>query len=159
MDNTLGADPSFTRKSLSPSLRMSLENVAPLDDGLCMNPEALHHSTLEMNQPPLPPPPAPNHAPPPGMSVRPGGLSPLSHTLWKSTLQKASPIVGDLSAWLTWKDLDVFAINGRGEKRPILSGITGYAEPGHMMAIMGPSGSGKSMLLDTLAGTHTSSCP
>lgn len=54
--------------------------------------------------------------------------------------------------FLTWKGLWVTVPDGRKGRRPILQGLTGYAEPGEMLAIMGPSGCGKSSLLDSLAG-------
>ncbi|KAL1807493.1 hypothetical protein ACET3Z_024483 [Daucus carota] len=38
-----------------------------------------------------------------------------------------------------------------GGRRPILKGL-GYVSPGECLAIMGPSGFGKSTLLDILAG-------
>ncbi|PPD75861.1 hypothetical protein GOBAR_DD27213 [Gossypium barbadense] len=53
--------------------------------------------------------------------------------------------------FLTWADLWVTVSKGRKGSRAILQGLTGYAEPGKMLAIMGPSGCGKSTLLDTLA--------
>eukprot|EP01018_Ginkgo_biloba_P007515 Gb_05241 [translate_table: standard] len=53
-------------------------------------------------------------------------------------------------AWLTWNNLWVTA--NRGKTRALLQGLTDYAQPGQIMAIMGPSGSGKSNLLHTLAG-------
>lgn len=38
-----------------------------------------------------------------------------------------------------------------GRKKTILRGITGVAQPGEIMAILGPSGAGKTSLLDFLA--------
>ncbi|XAR60362.1 Xenobiotic-transporting ATPase [Bertholletia excelsa] len=61
-------------------------------------------------------------------------------------------------AYLAWEDLTVVLPNfGRGPTKRLLSGLTGYAEPGRIMAIMGPSGSGKSTLLDSLAGRLSTS--
>lgn len=54
--------------------------------------------------------------------------------------------------FLTWKDLCVTLAAQRNGRRAILQGLTGYAEPGEVLAIMGPSGCGKSTLLDALAG-------
>lgn len=54
---------------------------------------------------------------------------------------------------LTWKDLRVTASDRKnGNPMILLDGLTGYAEPGQVLAIMGPSGCGKSTLLDALAG-------
>ncbi|KAJ6683601.1 hypothetical protein OIU85_007305 [Salix viminalis] len=54
--------------------------------------------------------------------------------------------------FLTWEDLWVTVSNGKRGSKSILQGLTGYAQPGEVMAIMGPSGCGKSTLLDALAG-------
>ena len=52
---------------------------------------------------------------------------------------------------VTWENLWVTVPDGK-KRKPILQGLTGYAQPGRLLAIMGPSGCGKSTLLDALAG-------
>lgn len=60
--------------------------------------------------------------------------------------------------YLTWEDLQVTVPNGRKGRKPILKALTGYAQPGKLLAIMGPSGCGKSTLLDALAGMISCVC-
>ncbi|XP_004289302.1 PREDICTED: ABC transporter G family member 11-like [Fragaria vesca subsp. vesca] len=60
-------------------------------------------------------------------------------------------------ASLTWDDLWVGVSDGKGGQKMILQGLTGFAQPGEVLAIMGPSGCGKSTLLDALGGRLSSS--
>lgn len=53
-------------------------------------------------------------------------------------------------AYLAWEHLTVL-LPRRPAKR-LLTNLNGYASPGRVLALMGPSGSGKSLLLDSLAG-------
>lgn len=81
-------------------------------------------------------------------------MSPLSETLWRERSKSGEGYYdgGDVSARLTWKEVTVTVTLSKGETQRVLEGLTGYAEPGSFTALMGPSGSGKSSLLDALAG-------
>jgi ABC-type multidrug transport system fused ATPase/permease subunit len=55
-------------------------------------------------------------------------------------------VAGDdkgVCARLTWSDLWVSVTDAKGEDQTVLHGLSGYAEPGGMLAILGPSGSGQ----------------
>ncbi|KAL8170871.1 hypothetical protein V2J09_022675 [Rumex salicifolius] len=61
-------------------------------------------------------------------------------------------------AYVVWEDVGVLLPVGpgpsgkvHGPTRRLLNGLYGYAQPGRIMALMGPSASGKSTLLDCLA--------
>uniref|UniRef100_A0A6B2L0A8 ABC transporter domain-containing protein n=1 Tax=Arcella intermedia TaxID=1963864 RepID=A0A6B2L0A8_9EUKA len=56
-------------------------------------------------------------------------------------------------AVLAWKDIHYTVKVGK-EEREILKGISGYARPGELLAIIGSTGCGKSTLLDILAGRN-----
>ncbi|THG08715.1 hypothetical protein TEA_017942 [Camellia sinensis var. sinensis] len=54
--------------------------------------------------------------------------------------------------YLVWEDLRVVVPNfGNGHTKKLINGLTGFAEPGRIIVIMGPSGSGKSTLLHSLS--------
>ena len=50
----------------------------------------------------------------------------------------------------TWSDIEYSVPYGNGTKK-LLNGVSGYAKPGLMIALMGASGAGKTTLLNTLA--------
>ncbi|CAK9163267.1 unnamed protein product [Ilex paraguariensis] len=60
---------------------------------------------------------------------------------------------GNNGVFLTWKELWVTVPEKKGDRRPILQGLTGYVRSGEVLAVMGPSGCVKSTLLDALART------
>jgi ABC-type multidrug transport system ATPase subunit len=68
----------------------------------------------------------------------------------------APPICGNMIT-LSWKDLSYSIHTGAGTQKHILKNIHGQAEPGRLIAIMGPTGSGKTSLLNLLAA-RTLSC-
>ncbi|XP_045797656.1 ABC transporter G family member 15-like [Trifolium pratense] len=52
---------------------------------------------------------------------------------------------------MIWEDLTVTI---GADNKKLLDAVTGFAQPGRIMAVMGPSGCGKTTLLTSLAGTH-----
>jgi len=91
---------------------------------------------------------APAPAPAPTRKSSSGDLRALRETL------PFSPV------WLSFNDIhytvQVRNSEGATVDRPLLRGVTGYAEPGKLTALMGASGAGKTTLLDVLAGRKNS---
>ena len=54
------------------------------------------------------------------------------------------------SLTVEWNNLNFTVTTPEGEKR-ILNDVSGFAKPGQLLAIMGPSGAGKTSLLNALA--------
>ncbi|RDX79693.1 ABC transporter G family member 11, partial [Mucuna pruriens] len=55
----------------------------------------------------------------------------------------------EIGICLSWKDVWVTASVGRNGSKTILEGLTGYAKPGQLLAIMGPSGMYQSDTFET----------
>lgn len=51
---------------------------------------------------------------------------------------------------LTWKNLD-YHVQYEGAEKQLLREVCGFAKPGHLLALMGTSGAGKTTLMDVLA--------
>ncbi|KAL5753397.1 hypothetical protein ACOSQ2_023904 [Xanthoceras sorbifolium] len=81
---------------------------------------------------------------------------PFSTAFHQPMKKEMEPVPHNNGVFLTWKDLHVKVSKGKNGSHLILQGLTGYAEPGEVLAIMGPSGSGKSSLLDAMAGRLSS---
>jgi ABC-type glutathione transport system ATPase component len=110
-----------------------------------------------------------------GKSFRPPPFAPMPVHRPSSSLEisvengvdgRAAPVVRETSlrrvdqgVVLSWEDLWVSADGGKTGHVPILCGVNGYARPGEVLAIMGPSCCGKSTLLDSLAGIHARESP
>ena len=56
---------------------------------------------------------------------------------------------------VAWRSLRYTVKLADGSSRTLLNGISGVAQPGHFVALMGASGAGKTTLLDVLAGRKT----
>ncbi|BBN02622.1 protein MpABCG7 [Marchantia polymorpha subsp. ruderalis] len=82
------------------------------------------------------------------------GLSITSTSLSSPLDGSRSSTSGPRTATLTFKDLKV-TVQVRGAPRVVIDSVSGYAEPTKILGIMGPRESGKTSLLDTLAGRLT----
>ena len=86
------------------------------------------------------------------LTLTPSVPSPLSTTLGTAS---ASSVLPFTPLALAWRDLTYtvqLSARAGGGHRQLLMGITGYAKPGRLLALMGASGAGKTTLLDVLAG-------
>jgi ABC-type multidrug transport system fused ATPase/permease subunit len=52
------------------------------------------------------------------------------------------PVNAQSPTAFTWKDID-YMVNFKGSPKRLLHGVSGYVEPGHLLALMGSSGAGK----------------
>ena len=88
-------------------------------------------------------------------------VSPMSSALHKASARRASDHNGgglifsgvrDESVSLEWRDVDYILPQSDGSERYILQGCAGNVQPGELCCIIGPSGAGKTSLLNILAG-------
>jgi ABC-type multidrug transport system ATPase subunit/ABC-type multidrug transport system permease subunit len=86
-----------------------------------------------------------------------GSMVKAESSLGGSTLKTLREALPFSPTWLTFSDI-VYTVKVPGPNgselidRPLLRGVSGYAEPGKLTALMGASGAGKTTLLDVLAG-------
>eukprot|EP00729_Bicosta_minor_P011839 gene11839-2362_t len=53
---------------------------------------------------------------------------------------------------VVFEDVKYTVTTRKGESKEILHGVSGSVKPGELCCIIGPSGAGKTSLMDTLAG-------
>jgi ATP-binding cassette subfamily G (WHITE) protein 2 (SNQ2) len=68
--------------------------------------------------------------------------------------QEALASLAKSESVFTWKDVS-YTVPFRGGQKRLLNGVSGYAKPGKMVALMGASGAGKTTLLNTLSQRQT----
>ncbi|KAG2388467.1 hypothetical protein C9374_000631 [Naegleria lovaniensis] len=122
------------------SIIINIDNVHPIDMDNPPNPlvpscstsSSSSSSTLEQQQQPQQPP-----ITPPRESI--GGLSSLNR-------QQQYFFSRDQQCFMEWKNISYPSM-----KKPLLDNLSGFAVPGKITALVGPAGSGKSMLLRVLS--------
>ena len=67
-------------------------------------------------------------------------------------VEKGTPVEVIKQAELEWSDVSYTLFAGTKKEKQVLEGVSGKLPPASLLAIMGPSGSGKSSLLNVLAG-------
>ena len=70
----------------------------------------------------------------------------------KVTVENGKPVETIKQAELEWSDVSYTLFAGTKKEKQVLEGVSGKLPPASLLAIMGPSGSGKSSLLNVLAG-------
>ena len=88
--------------------------------------------------------------------VEAGGDSDLSNARTQSieNAHEALQSISGSESVFTWTNVD-YSVPYQGGERKLLNGVSGYAKPGVMIALMGSSGAGKTTLLNTLAQRQT----
>ena len=77
--------------------------------------------------------------------VRPDGIE-------ENKMDPSSSKESFRSISLQWNNIDYTAVGKEGKEKKLIHNMSGNANPGEMLCIMGTSGAGKSTLLDILAG-------
>jgi ABC-type multidrug transport system fused ATPase/permease subunit len=68
---------------------------------------------------------------------------------------RRKPIIPFTPVTLAFRDVRYSVTTTKGEERPLLRGVSGYARPYTLTALMGASGAGKTTLQDCLSGRKT----